>query len=105
MVESDEAYFGDLPPEKAQIRKAPNRPKFGPHHKRPIVTLVERGGQARSFYAENAKVEKVAKFLRENVAKGSPRAHRHVERLKERRRTSPPMRRRTTSRRNTVAAT
>jgi transposase-like protein len=71
VVEADETYFGNLPPEKAPIRKTPNRPKFGPHHKRAIVSLVERGGKARSFYAENAHVEKVAKIVRENVAKES----------------------------------
>ena len=71
VVEADETYFGDLPPEKAPIRKTPNRPKFGPHHKRAIVSLVERGGRARSFYAENSHVEKVAKIVRENVAKES----------------------------------
>src|SRR5690242_6854547 len=71
VVEADETYFGNLPPHKAPIRKNPNRPKHGPHHKRAIVTLVERGGKARSFYAENAHVDKVAKIVRENVAKES----------------------------------
>jgi transposase-like protein len=64
VVEADETYLGNLPPEKAPIRKNPNRPKQGPHHKRAIVTLVERGGKARSFYAENAHVDKVAKIVR-----------------------------------------
>src|SRR6185312_13791616 len=71
VVEADETYFGNLPPHKAPIRKNPNRPKHGPHHKRAIVTLVERGGKARSFYAEHAHVDKVAKIVRENVAKES----------------------------------
>ena len=69
VVEADETYLGNLPPEKAPIRKNPNRPKHGPGHKRAIVSLVERGGKARSFYAGNAHVEKVAKIVRENVAK------------------------------------
>src|SRR5476651_1010710 len=71
VVEADETYLGNLPAHKAPIRKNPNRPKFGPHHKRAIVSLVERGGQARSFYAETSHVEKVAKIVRENVAKES----------------------------------
>lgn len=71
VVEADETYFGKLPPEKAPIRANPNRPKFGPHHHRAIVSLVERGGEVRSFYAERAKVETVAKIVRENVAKES----------------------------------
>lgn len=71
VVEADETYFGNLPEHKAPIRKNPDRPKFGPGHKRAIVSLVERGGEVRSFYAENAKVDKVAKIVRENVAKES----------------------------------
>jgi transposase-like protein len=50
VVEADETYFGNLPP-----------------HKRAIVSLVERGGEVRSFYAEKAKVDDVAKIVRENV--------------------------------------
>jgi transposase-like protein len=71
VVEADETYFGNLPPHKAPIRKNPNRPKFGPGHKRAIVSLVERGGEVRSFYAEKAHVDQVAKIVRENVAKES----------------------------------
>lgn len=71
VVEADETYFGNLPPEKAPIRKNKDRPKHGPHHKRAIVSLVDRGGKARSFYAEKATVDKVAKIVRENVAKES----------------------------------
>lgn len=80
VVEADETYFGNLPPEKAPIRKNPKRPKFGPGHKRAIVSLVERGGKARSFYAENAHVEKVAKIVRENVAKET-RLHTDTSRV------------------------
>jgi len=71
VVEADETYFGELPEHKAPIRNNPSRPKFGPGHKRAIVSLVERGGQVRSFYAETAKVETVAKIVRENVSKES----------------------------------
>lgn len=67
VVEADETHFGNLPPHKAPIRKAPNRPKFGPGHKRAIVSLVERGGEVRSFYAEKAKVDDVAKIVRQDV--------------------------------------
>jgi hypothetical protein len=51
VVEADETYFGNLPEHKAPIRNNPDRPKFGPGHKRTIVSLVERGGEVRSFYA------------------------------------------------------
>ena len=70
-VEVDETYFGDLPEHKAPIRKFPNNPKYGPGHKRAIVSLVERGGNVRSFYAEKSTVENVAKIVRENVARES----------------------------------
>jgi transposase-like protein len=71
VVEADETYFGNLPPHKAPIRKNPDRPKFGPGHKRAIVSLVERGGEVRSFYAERANVHDVAKIVRANIAKES----------------------------------
>jgi transposase-like protein len=71
VVEADETYYGDLPPHKAPIRSNEDRPKFGPGHKRAIVTLVERGGTARSFYAGSAKVEDVTRIVRENVGRES----------------------------------
>jgi transposase-like protein len=77
VVEADETYFGDLPAEKRPIGKRKGRPLFkGPQrggyaHKRAILSLVERGGAARSFYVENAPAETVAKIVRENVAKES----------------------------------
>lgn len=71
VVEADETYFGNLPEHKAPIRKNPDRPKFGPGHKRAIVSLVERGGQVRSFYAEKATVADVTKIVRQNVDKES----------------------------------
>jgi transposase-like protein len=71
VVEVDETYFGDLPAHKAPKPKHPGRPKFGPGHKRAIVSLVERGGEVRSFYAEKAKVETVAKIVRTNISRES----------------------------------
>ncbi len=74
VVEVDETYFGDLPPEKAPQRRegATGRHRGqGPSFKRGILSLVERGGEARSFYVERTKPEDVAKIVRENVAKES----------------------------------
>lgn len=77
VVEVDEAYLGDLPEHKRPISKRNGRPmdKFaargGYAHKGAILTLVERGGEARSFYVENAPREKVVAIVRENVAKES----------------------------------
>lgn len=67
VVEADETYFGELPEHKAPIRNNPDRPKFGPGHKRAIVSLVERGGEVRSFYAGKATVIEVSKIVRENI--------------------------------------
>jgi hypothetical protein len=82
VVEADETYFHELPEHKQPIRSNPdaNRPKHGPTFKRAIVSLVERGGTARSFYVGRANVDNVAKIVRENVAKES-RLHTDESRL------------------------
>ncbi len=82
VVEADETYFHDLPEHKQPLRSNPeaNRPKHGPTFKRAIVSLVERGGEARSFYVGRANVDNVAKIVRENVAKES-RLHTDESRL------------------------
>lgn len=76
VVEGDEIYFGNLPEHK---RPKVNRsgtarssgPKYGPGHKRAIVSLVERGGLVRSFHVDGAHVENVAKIVRENISRES----------------------------------
>ena len=75
VVEADETYFGPLPEHKRSEGKRPGRKWHqtvrGPSAKRAILSLVERGGEARSFYVENAPIEKVVKIVRDNVAKES----------------------------------
>jgi transposase-like protein len=76
VVEADETYFGNLPESKLGKLNSKGKlrspgPKFGPHHKRAIVSLVERGGEVRSFYLGQATVTEVAEIVRENVAKES----------------------------------
>lgn len=72
VVEVDETYFGDLPAHKAPLSKSrTGRPAYGPSFKRGILSLVERGGEARSFYVERTKAEDVVRIVRENVAKES----------------------------------
>lgn len=72
IVEVDETYFGNLPPEKAPPARNPaGKLVSGPSFKRGIVSLVERGGEARSFYVERARAEDVAKIVRANVSKES----------------------------------
>src|SRR6187551_1434923 len=70
VVEVDEAYHGKikgrrLSPQRkgrAYIHKG-----HGPAGKRAIVSLVERGGNVRSFHVPTCDAETVAKIVRENV--------------------------------------
>ena len=81
VVEVDETYFGNLPAHKAPIRKSRSgRIAQGPSFKRGILSLVERGGEVRSFYVEGTKSEDVARIVRENVAKES-RLHTDEHRM------------------------
>jgi transposase-like protein len=60
IVEVDETFFG---------RKEGFEAKRGwPHHKNTVLTLVERGGAARSFHIEDATKEQIAPIVRENIA-------------------------------------
>lgn len=73
VIEADETYFGNVP----ESRRIPSpqrkgRPftkggKMGPGGKRAIVSLVERGGNVRSFHVPTADAATVAKIVRENV--------------------------------------
>ena len=58
-VEVDETYFGN----KEGRKKA----KAGYGHKRPVLSLVERGGQVRSFHVANATVANVVPIVRDNI--------------------------------------
>jgi transposase-like protein len=82
VVEVDETYFGKVAnPEATTVHGRPFKAKrgskkapkggWGPSNKRPIVALVERGGQARTFHVAVADAETVHKLVRENVAKES----------------------------------
>jgi transposase-like protein len=79
VVEADETYHGKVehPSEvrydgkkfKARKRGPANASKatFGPANKRAIVTLVERGGSARTFHVASADATTVSRIIRENV--------------------------------------
>lgn len=59
-VEVDETFVG---------RKQGVEVKPGwAHHKNTVLTLVEQGGEARSFHIENATKEHIAPIVRENIA-------------------------------------
>jgi transposase-like protein len=58
-VEVDETYIGRL----QGMKKA----KAGVGHKNTVVTLVERGGSARSFHIDSTRIADIAPIVRENL--------------------------------------
>ncbi len=73
IVEADETYFGNIPEAKRPATKTSGRPfqkdARGPKNKRAIISLVERGGEVRSFHVPGAYLENVVKIVKENIAK------------------------------------
>ncbi|MFO1082244.1 MAG: IS1595 family transposase [Reyranellaceae bacterium] len=57
-VEVDETYIGRIP-------GVPKR--RGHQHKRTVVTLVERGGEARSFHVEKANAKQIGPILAKHI--------------------------------------
>jgi len=57
-VEVDETYYG-------QIEGEPKRKGTG--HKHVVLTLVERGGSARSFHVEGTRIADLAPVIRANI--------------------------------------
>ena len=66
-VEADETYFGD----KDIVTTRTKRGKSGLSSKRAVVSLVERGGNVRSFHVERATVDSVREILFNNVSRKS----------------------------------
>ncbi|WP_425416509.1 IS1595 family transposase [Oricola indica] len=58
-VEVDETYFG-------RLKDVPKQ-KGGTAHKMPILTLVERGGEARSFQIDGASIAQIRPIVRANI--------------------------------------
>jgi transposase-like protein len=61
IVEADETYIGrlqDVPKQKA-----------GGAHKNIVLTLVRRGGRARSFHVEDTSIATIVPIVRENIAR------------------------------------
>jgi transposase-like protein len=63
IVEIDETFIG----RKDGVPKA----KAAHWHKNAVLTLVERGGKARSFHVENVTKEEILPIVRANLAKES----------------------------------
>lgn len=61
-VESDETFIG-------RLRDVPKAAGFA--HKNVVLTLVERGGRARSFHVEDTTVAKIVPIVRANIARES----------------------------------
>jgi transposase-like protein len=59
-VEVDETYIGRL---KGQPKR-----RAGAGHKNTVLTLVERGGSARSFHIDAASVSEIAPIVRRNIS-------------------------------------
>ncbi len=60
-VQADETYIGRLA--GTEVRRG------GGAHKNTVLTLVERGGIARSFHIDSAKVKTVMPIVRANIAR------------------------------------
>jgi transposase-like protein len=62
IVEADETYIGN---------KKDRKKMAGNGHKHAVLTLVERGGAARSFHIERTTIANVVPIVRANIAKES----------------------------------
>lgn len=85
IVEADETYFGQVEKANRRTKTTKGRPfttsgKPGPSNKRPIVSLVERGGKVRSFHVPTATKENVARIVMDNISHES-RLHTDESRL------------------------
>ena len=85
IVEADETYYGPVDKGKVRGKTTRGRPftktgKSGPANKRPIVALVERGGNVRTFHVPVADQTTVEKIVAENIAHES-RLHTDESRL------------------------
>jgi hypothetical protein len=73
IVEVDETYFGktEEPTFSPQRKGRPYKTTRGPRNKRPIIALVERGGNIRTFHVASADKYTVSKIVMDNIAKES----------------------------------
>ena len=85
IVEVDETYHGktEQPRVSPQRRGRPYNPRGsrGPKDKRAIVSLVERGGNVRSFHVPVADQVTVEKIVNENIAHEFAATHRRKQAL------------------------
>jgi transposase-like protein len=86
IVEADEAYHGkrETPAQlsRGRVRKPTKRGKSGGAEKRPIVALVERGGEVRAVHMNTVNAKNVRDFMVRNASRKS-RLHTNESRLYE----------------------
>jgi transposase-like protein len=85
VVEADETYYGPIDrafrsTKTTSGRKFTKGGRTGPKNKRPILALVERGGNVRTFHVPIADKDTVTSIVRENIARES-RLHTDESRL------------------------
>jgi transposase-like protein len=75
IVEADETYIADSEKKiyaatrkRNQVRPTKN---VGPHYKRKVMALVERGGQMRSFHIDEVTAKEITPIIRQNVSRES----------------------------------
>jgi transposase-like protein len=74
VVESDETFIGTVDGEggkqaaRSRFRRA-KKGRPGRSHKNAVLTLVERGGSARSFHIDGAAITDIMPIVRENVSR------------------------------------
>ncbi|MBI3676246.1 MAG: IS1595 family transposase [Proteobacteria bacterium] len=70
VVEADETYFGNISESRIKPGKGPRKALRGkgPLYKRAVLSLVERGGEVRSFHIPYATKESVMTIVKANVA-------------------------------------
>jgi transposase-like protein len=71
IVEADETYFGKVKePMKTRTSGRPfkNKGNQGPANKRPVLALLERGGDVRTFHIARADKETVADLAKANIS-------------------------------------
>ena len=75
VLKANETYFGSLPEDKQPKSKTTGRPfqpstvSKGKRNKRPIIALVDRGGEVCSFHVPCAALECVVGIVRGNIAR------------------------------------
>ncbi len=65
VVEVDETYIGGRPP--AKLGRGPGRPLQTESNKTPVLALVERGGNVRSFPLERATLNNIRPIMEEHI--------------------------------------